>query len=92
MLNADMLTRYTDMSGLYFKNPHTYDDAVLIEEIAMEAALARTEAGELGMHPKTLRPLVDAGIALDIRSIDDPDAPGTRIMPEAQLVASGTAP
>jgi len=91
MLNADTLTRYTDVDGLYTKDPHTHDDAVPIEELAMEAALARTEAGELGMHPKTLRPLVDAGIALHIRSIDAPDASGTRIIPEAQLVATGTA-
>jgi aspartokinase len=43
------------------------------------------------MHPKTLRPLVEADIALHIRSIDAPDAPGTRIIPEAQLVATGMA-
>lgn len=91
MLNADRLTRYTDVDGLYTKDPRTHEGAAPISELSMEAAFARTEAGELGMHPKTLRPLVDAGIALHIRSIDALDALGTRIIPEAQLVASGTS-
>jgi aspartate kinase len=91
MLNADRLTRYTDVDGLYTEDPRTHEGAAPISELSMEAAFARTEAGELGMHPKTLRPLVDAGIALHIRSIDALDAPGTRIIPEAQLVASGTS-
>jgi len=91
VLNADRLTRYTDVDGLYTRDPRTHHDAARVSELAMEAALARTEAGELGMHPKTLRPLVDAGIALHIRSIDALDAPGTRIIPDAQLVASGAS-
>lgn len=88
LLNADVLTRYTDVDGLYTADPRTHDAATRIDRMTMEQALARTEAGELGMHPKTLRPLVEAGIPLRIRSIDDPDAPGTWIVPAAQQVAS----
>jgi len=47
----------------------------------MEEAFAMTESGDLGMHPKTLRPLVDADIPMQVRSILHPDRPGTHILP-----------
>ena len=40
-----------------------------------------TESGDLGMHPKTLRPLADANIPMQVRSIMQPDRPGTSILP-----------
>lgn len=88
MLNADVLIRYTDVDGLYTCDPRTHEDAERIDRISMEKAFALTESGRLGMHPKTLRPLVEAGIPLHIRSIVDPDAPGTQIVPREQLVSS----
>lgn len=81
-LNADVLIRYTDVDGLYTKDPRKHDDAAPIAQITMTDALARIDAGELGMHPKTLRPLADRGIPLRIRSITDLDAPGTLIAPQ----------
>lgn len=88
ILNADLLIRYTDVDGLYTKDPHVHHDATPIDRISMEDAVARTEAGELGMHPKTLRPLVDAGIPLYIRSIVNLEAPGTSIVPQAQMAST----
>lgn len=88
ILNADMLIRYTDVDGIYTEDPHVCHDATPIGRISMEDAVARTEAGELGMHPKTLRPLVEAGIPLYVRSIVDLDAPGTSIVPQAQMASA----
>jgi len=48
----------------------------------MDEAFARIEAGGLGMHPKTIRPLAEAGIPMQVRSIDAPERPGTPIVPE----------
>lgn len=90
LLNADVLIRYTDVDGLYTKDPREHDDAERIDRISMEKAFALTESGRLGMHPKTLRPLVEAGIPLHIRSIVDPEAPGTRIVPKEQLVSASS--
>ena len=81
ILRAECLTRYTDVDGLYTDDPETTDDAERLDEISMEEAFALTESGRLGMHPKTLRPLVEAGIPMQVRSIDVPDGQGTRIIP-----------
>lgn len=84
ILGAGCLTRYTDVDGLYTDDPETNATAERLDEISMEEAFALTESGRLGMHPKTLRPLVEAGIPMQVRSIDTPDGEGTRIVPEAR--------
>jgi aspartate kinase len=81
MLGARRLTRYTDVPCLYTRDPRTHADAEPIRRLAMERAFAMTESGHLGMHPKTLRPLVEAHVAMHVRCIDDPEAPGTAIVP-----------
>lgn len=81
LLRAECLTRYTDVDGLYTDDPDTNTDAERLDEISMEEAFALTESGRLGMHPKTLRPLVEADIPMQVRSIDVPDGQGTRILP-----------
>lgn len=82
MLGAQCLTRFTDIDGLYTADPDTSPDAERLESLSMETAVAMTESGRLGMHPKTLRPLAKAGIPMQVRSILDPDAPGTHILPD----------
>ena len=82
MLGAQCLTRFTDVDGLYSDDPSTNADAERLESLSMDAAVAMTEAGRLGMHPKTLRPLAEAGIPMQVRSIVTPNAPGTHILPD----------
>lgn len=81
ILEARGLTRYTDVDGLYTSDPNTDASATRLDRIEMEEAYARTESGTLGMHPKTLRPLVQAGIPMQVRSILSPEARGTCILP-----------
>ena len=81
MLESRGLTRYTDVDGLYASDPNTDDSATRLDQIQMEEAYARTESGKLGMHPKTLRPLAHAEIPMQVRSILDPAARGTCILP-----------
>ena len=80
-LGADRLTRFTDVPCLYTRDPRTDADAEPLRRLAMEQAYAMTESGHLGMHPKTLRPLVEAAIPMHVRCIDDPFTPGTDILP-----------
>jgi aspartate kinase len=92
MLAAECLTRYTDVDGLYTDDPESNQDAERLDEISMEEAFALTESGRLGMHPKTLRPLVEADIPMQVRSIDVPDGIGTRILPDARENVRVTPP
>jgi len=82
ILGARCLTRYTDVDGLYTDDPAATDDAQRFDRLSMEEAYAMTESGTLGMHPKTLRPLAEADIPMQVRSIVEPDRTGTQILPE----------
>ena len=82
ILEAGCLTRYTDVDGLYSEDPSVHDDAERLECLSMEEAFAMTESGDLGMHPKTLRPLASADIPMQVRSILEPERSGTRILPD----------
>ncbi len=80
-LGAQGLTRYTDVDGIYTDDPDANEDAERVDHLSMEEAIARSASGGLGMHPKTLRPLADAGIPMQVRSIVAPECPGTPIVP-----------
>ena len=82
ILDAGCLTRYTDVDGLYSEDPRKNEAAQRIDRLSMEEAFAMTESGRLGMHPKTLRPLVDGQIPMQVRSIEHPDGCGTQIIPK----------
>ena len=83
--NAASLTRFTDVEGIYTADPNTDAAAQRIDQLTMEQAFAWTESGRLGMHPKTLRPLAEANIPMQVRCIDRPHAPGTQICPASVM-------
>lgn len=92
ILEAKCLTRYTDVDGLYTEDPRTSTSAQRLDRLSMEEAFALTESGRLGMHPKTLRPLSEANIPMQVRSIECPDGQGTQIIPEGMEYVELTPP
>lgn len=80
-LEADRLVRWTDVDGLYTRDPATHDDARPLDRLDFEQARTWTKAGRLGMHPCTLDPLAAADIPIHIRCTHRPEAPGTKIVP-----------
>lgn len=84
ILGAGCVTRYTDVDGLYTNDPAAHDAAERLDHLSMEEAYAMTESGRLGMHPKTLRPLAEADISMQVRSIVAPERTGTCILPKTK--------
>ena len=80
-LDAERLERWTDVDGLYTRDPATHDDARRLDELDFDQARTWTKAGRLGMHPRTLEPLASANIPVHVRCTHRPDAVGTRIVP-----------
>ncbi|WP_103029349.1 aspartate kinase [Salinibacter altiplanensis] len=84
-LGAERMERWTDVDGLYTRDPDEHDDARPLERIDFDQARTWTKTGRLGMHPCTLDPLIDAGIPLRVRCTHRPEVPGTRIVPAPML-------
>lgn len=85
-LEADRLERWTDVDGLYTRDPAIHDDARRLDQLDFEQARTWTKAGRLGMHPCTLDPLAAADIPIHIQCTHQPDAEGTRIVPASAPV------
>ena len=76
---AKRLERWTDVDGIYDKDPNVYKDAVRYDELELESILDLNHEGLLGMHRKALDPLVKRQISIKVHGIDDPTGPGTLI-------------
>lgn len=80
-LRATVLERWTDVDGLYTRDPRMSDEAEHLPCVKLEEAWQWNRAGRLGMHRKMLDPLVHAAVPVHIRCTAMPEAQGTWLLP-----------
>jgi len=84
-LNAESLTVWKDVPGIMNADPRLFKDAKKYEELPYSEALEMAYYGATVIHPKTIKPLQNAGIPLFVRPFLFPDEKGTRIDSYAKL-------
>jgi aspartate kinase len=84
VLSADEVWIWTDVDGVLTADPRLAPDARTIPEITYREIAELAYYGAKVLHPKTIRPVVDAGIHLRICNTFNPDHPGTRLVPDTQ--------
>lgn len=85
VLPADDVWIWTDVDGVMTADPRLVPSARILPEINYSEIGELAYYGAKVLHPKTIRPLVEAGIGLRICNTFNPSHPGTR------LVANGHA-
>jgi aspartokinase/homoserine dehydrogenase 1 len=80
-LDADEVIIWTDVDGLMTADPRAVLDARTISEISYREAAELAYFGAKVLHPKTLRPVMQSRIPLQIRNTFAPKQAGTRITP-----------
>lgn len=78
-LDASVVYLYSDVAGIYQADPRIVPDAPLLTTLTYDEAAAVAATGARVLHPATLPPLAQRRIPLRLRSVFDPDAPGTDI-------------
>ncbi len=78
-LNADGITIWKDVPGVLNADPKWFDRTELIPELSYTDAIELTYYGATVIHPKTIKPLENKNIALNVRSFLNPSAAGTYI-------------
>jgi aspartate kinase len=78
-LDADEIIIWTDVDGVLTADPRLVPTARLLREISYNEAAELAYFGAKVLHPKTLRPVVDAQIPVWIRNSFAPEKVGTRI-------------
>mgnify|MGYP000908154805 FL=1 len=78
-LNAENITIWKDVPGVLNADPKWFDQTELIPELSYTDAIELTYYGATVIHPKTIKPLQNKKITLNVRSFVNPEEPGTQI-------------
>ena len=78
-LGAENVTIWKDVPGFLNADPKFFPDTVKINEIPYDEAIELAYYGASVIHPKTVKPIQNAGIPLYIRSFITPEAAGSSI-------------
>ncbi len=79
VLPADDVWIWTDVDGVMTTDPRIVKSAITLPEISYGEIAELAYYGAKVLHPKTIRPVVDAGIGLRICNTFNPSHPGTRL-------------
>jgi aspartokinase/homoserine dehydrogenase 1 len=78
-VQAESLTIWTDVSGMFTAHPALVKQAKAIPEISYQEAMELSHFGAKVIYPPTLQPITDKGIPVYIKNTFDPEQEGTRI-------------
>ena len=78
-LQAEEVTIWKDVPGVLNADPKWFNPTELIPELSYTDAIELTYYGATVIHPKTIKPLQNKKITLNVRSFVHPEQPGTMI-------------
>lgn len=81
-LPADEVWIYTDVNGVMTADPRLVPDAATVPVCSYREIAELAYYGAKVLHPKTIRPVIEAGIGLRVCNTFQPDHPGTRLVSE----------
>lgn len=79
ILDAEKLVIWKDVPGVLNADPKHFSNTELLPNISYREAVELSYYGASVIHPKTLKPLQNKGIPLEVRSFEDTKAKGTLI-------------
>lgn len=79
LLDAEYVTIWKDVKGVLNADPREIADTLVMPEMSYREAVEMAYYGAQVIHPKTIKPLQNKGIALRVKSFIDPLLPGTII-------------
>ncbi len=80
VLPADDVWIWTDVDGVMTTDPRIESSARTLPEITYSEIAELAYYGAKVLHPKTIRPVIEAGIGLRICNTFNPSHPGTRLI------------
>ena len=79
LLGAQRVEIWTDVPGMFSANPREVPDARLLTRLDYYEAQEIATTGAKVLHPRSIKPCRDAGVAMAILDTERPDLPGTTI-------------
>lgn len=88
-LNADEVWIWTDVDGVMSADPRRVPQARTIPQLTYKEVAELAYFGAKVLHPKTILPVVEAGIKLRICNTFNADHQGTRLVPDNAVEQNG---
>lgn len=83
-LDAESVTIWKDVPGVLNADPKFFNEAQKLEQLSYLDAIELAYYGASVIHPKTIKPLENKGITLQVRSFLQPQSKGTVIGKDLQ--------
>jgi aspartate kinase len=83
-LNAKSVTTWKDVPGILNADPKLFSDTIKFDELTYNEAIEMTYYGATVIHPKTIKPLQNAGIPVLVKPFNDANGTGTIIKEKAE--------
>lgn len=84
-LNAKELTIWKDVPGILTADPRRFDNVEKLSRLSYSEAIEMTYYGAKVIHPKTIRPIQNKNIRLNVKSFINPKGKGTVITSDGLL-------
>jgi aspartate kinase len=81
-LEADEVWIWTDVNGVMSADPRAVPEATTLPDLTFREISELAFYGAKVLHPKTIRPVIERGMALWVKNTFDAAHPGTRIVPD----------
>ncbi|HEX9013962.1 MAG TPA: aspartate kinase, partial [Anaerolineaceae bacterium] len=81
-LQAQEVWIWTDVNGVMTADPRIVPEAMTIPIISYREVAEMAYFGAKVLHPKSIHPVIEAGIALRVCNTFNPEHPGTRLVSE----------
>jgi len=79
VFEPEKLTIWKDVAGVYNSDPKEYDNVIKLNSISFNEAVELAYYGAKIIHPKTIKPLQNKGVNLEVKSFVNPNKKGTII-------------
>jgi aspartate kinase len=88
-LDASEVWIWTDVDGVMTADPRMVPDARTIPVISYREVAEMAHYGAKVLHPKSIHPVIEAGIALRVRNTFNPTGPQTRLVADSSAATYG---
>jgi aspartate kinase len=89
VLEAEEVWIWTDVDGVMTADPRLVPDAKTIPTLSYREVAELAYFGAKVLHPKTIRPVIEAGIDLRILNTFAPEKQGTRVVEKMDVESNG---
>jgi aspartate kinase len=79
--NSDLYENWTDVSGFLMADPNIVENPKRIDEVTYRELRELSYMGAKVLHDEVIFPIRSTGTRINVRNTNDPDNPGTMIVP-----------